>query len=565
MKVVDITPEEMQTNGFGYNPFDKKTYVLDTWLNTNDKNIVVCIDEFAVKYPIVCLNKQHLKRSSCKSIYKLCKYDAHLNLQVDETLGITKQLTRKHRTLPSEEASPNYVEVGDLFGMYLLVKYIHMQNMISPDANRCFRLVKDKQKQQTFINTELLKESDIQNFKGDSHIDTSNIPYREQVYFNSKIAKALKAYTHRWDFVINALLRHGGVLKPTNTFFKSREFKDTVWKYGDPEISENLDEIHDLLSLYVHFGDNTKKFDLLNKLSFPFNKPREWWTTDWTPEDQKYLNECLEIQQKKLLQEANRKENIDLAINTTLSNIQAIDECFLTFAPRVTSKISETKYYRGMTKPYKFARVGDKCRIPNYSSISKDKDVAKKFGILKEQTISSEHPKLCCLYEITLAEGIPYIDMVNTTKYKSEHEMLLPRNLIATLIKVTTESLRLDKKVEDSTSQQGFKVVKQPFDYDLYHIRFELDVKSPYQKNNTHVCIPFEVGQFIPCQLKDILKSRSSATSSIFKKIRMFKMRQKLIKGRKKSQKNNSYNYGKHTRMIEKVISRRQKRRSRKS
>ena len=99
-----------------------------------------------------------------------------------------------------------------------------MQNIISPAANRCFRLVKDEQTQQAFINTELLKESDIHNFKGHSTIDTSNIPYREEVYFDSKINKALKAYSHRWDFVINGLLRNGGVLKPTNSFFNLRDF-----------------------------------------------------------------------------------------------------------------------------------------------------------------------------------------------------------------------------------------------------------------------------------------------------------------------------------------------------
>jgi hypothetical protein len=44
----------------------------------------------------------------------------------------------------------------------------------------------------------------------------------------------------------------------------------------------------------------------------------------------------------------------------------------------------------------------------------------------------------CCIYKIWISNGVPYVNMVNTTKYKHENETLLPRNLKLTFIKKST-------------------------------------------------------------------------------------------------------------------------------
>ena len=86
-----------------------------------------------------------------------------------------------------------------------------------------------------------------------------------------------------------------------------------------------------------------------------------------------------------------------------------------------------------MTKPV--TEIGDSFIAKNFTSISKDFNVAKRFsGIPRHSN--------CCLYEIELDKGIPHIDMVLTTKYKHEKEILLPRNIVFTLIKIIPDALK---------------------------------------------------------------------------------------------------------------------------
>ena len=125
--------------------------------------------------------------------------------------------------------------------------------------------------------------------------------------------------------------------------------------------------------------------------------------------------------------------------------ISYLDKCFLEVAPR---NENNTTYYRGMTRPYylngsetitqstePIKNIGDSFIAKNFTSISKDFKIAKQFsGIPRKSS--------CCLYEIQLDKGIPYIDMILTTKYKHEKEILLPRNIQFTLIKIEPDALK---------------------------------------------------------------------------------------------------------------------------
>jgi hypothetical protein len=44
------------------------------------------------------------------------------------------------------------------------------------------------------------------------------------------------------------------------------------------------------------------------------------------------------------------------------------------------------------------------------------------------------------MYLLEVERGIPYIDMISSSKYKDEDEILLPRGLIATCTDIRTNS-----------------------------------------------------------------------------------------------------------------------------
>lgn len=122
-----------------------------------------------------------------------------------------------------------------------------------------------------------------------------------------------------------------------------------------------------------------------------------------------------------------------------MKHIANLDQCFLEYA-QVTSH--ETIVYRGMKKPYDFSK-GESIIIPNYlSTTTEDIEVVKKFQSPDYYKLKANihlKPKImpaeinnCCIYEIKIEPGIPYIDMKHSTNNVSEKEILLPRNLLIT-------------------------------------------------------------------------------------------------------------------------------------
>ena len=119
---------------------------------------------------------------------------------------------------------------------------------------------------------------------------------------------------------------------------------------------------------------------------------------------------------------------IDEASNNIKKKIEDLDRAFIEAATINTN--SETIYFRGMQLPFReLKNIGDTEIIPNFISISSAFNIAIRFsGIPKGLK--------CCLYKLKLDKGIPLIDMINTTMYKNEREILLPRNLVFKLIKI---------------------------------------------------------------------------------------------------------------------------------
>ena len=115
-----------------------------------------------------------------------------------------------------------------------------------------------------------------------------------------------------------------------------------------------------------------------------------------------------------------------------LAKVEDLDRAFLEAAPR--HEDSEKAYFRGMKQPFEnFKKEGDSISVQNFLSITTNFKVAVGFS-----GIGKAGQAKCCVYKILVSNGVPYINMINTTKYKAENETLLPRNLKLTLIKKAT-------------------------------------------------------------------------------------------------------------------------------
>ena len=126
------------------------------------------------------------------------------------------------------------------------------------------------------------------------------------------------------------------------------------------------------------------------------------------------------------------KKNACFAI---LAKVEDLDRAFLEAASR--HEDSAKIYYRGMKQPFEnFTKEGDSITVQNFMSITTKFVVGVGFSGIKK--VGKNLINSCCLYKIFISNGVPYINMVNTTKYKAESETLLPRNLKLTFIKKST-------------------------------------------------------------------------------------------------------------------------------
>ena len=119
---------------------------------------------------------------------------------------------------------------------------------------------------------------------------------------------------------------------------------------------------------------------------------------------------------------------IEESANNIKKKIEDLDRAFSEAA--TLNQNSDSIYFRGMQMPFRnLAAIGDSETIPNFISITTSFNIALRFSGIPRGL-------KCCLYKLKIAKGIPLIDMVNTTMYKNEKEILLPRNLLFTLSKI---------------------------------------------------------------------------------------------------------------------------------
>jgi hypothetical protein len=296
-----------------------------------------------------------------------------------------------------------YYNIGYFIGKKVIVS----QNTLNDVLNK-HRIIEltSKNTEYTYINKELLELATIGLIKPSSKKSAGKVNFKhayEDVYFDELISKILHGYSG---------------------------------------------------SLFTQIN-----YNLLNPEHYNNDKLLEYYKYDYDkPLDYQYNNilfNVLQISKKNKITNLDFKKGLDNAITN-------IDRAFIEAAPRYEKTYVQNVFYRGMTEKYintngnELENIGDIAIIKNYTSVSSNKSVAKKFtgnlvGIITP------------IYVIYLEEGLPFINMVSNAVFKNEREYILPRNIIFELI---------------SKNGNEYTVLAKPFKPDQFTIKtgcFPLD------------------------------------------------------------------------------------------
>ena len=338
---------------YGYDPIFLEKRKLKEWLQESEDNILVIFDKNSLKFSaspndsmknnsqekVFCLKKQFLFNPEIKDIYVKCVLE---NGQIMVKKTYANKITYNNIGY--------YINKNVLLDIKAIKPSFHNERIFKVSINTEDTNVDGEN---MYISKETLALSKIGLVKNkeitvvDKKITKKNIPYKEDVYFEKLLSKALYDYSFKWDGPINSYLRMDAI------YFTTSIFNQT----------------------YTYYGDT-----------------------------------------KKSAAEAIKNKIIDL------------DRAFLEAAPR--HEDSTKIYYRGMKEPFKnFKNVGDSITAFNYMSITTNLKVAVGFSGIGKVGLAK-----CCVYKLVISNGVPYVNMINTTKYKHENETLLPRNLKLTLI-----------------------------------------------------------------------------------------------------------------------------------
>ena len=330
----------------GYDPILLEHMDVNEWIGENDDNFVLVLPK-QLKRP-----RKHI----------LLKKSYFLNPQIND-LYLQCEIKNDALMLNETNKSKLYRNIGYYYGKYTMIDEKQLIRNLKKKRNM-FELKPNQPKsadivpldqwdsdEASFINQETLLLTQIGLFKSKekgeekkkiNKLFKKNMPYKEEVYFNDLMSKALTNYSWQWDGPINNYLRTG------EGYWDTEIFKKYMKRYG-----------------------NTRP----------------------------------------------------LAIKNVKARIEALDKCFMEVAPR---NQNDTKnYYRGMKNGYGFSGKGDEVVVRNFGSVSENIGIAYRF---------SDKNKRCCIHELTIDRGIPLINMVTTTKFKQEKEILLPRDLVFKLV-----------------------------------------------------------------------------------------------------------------------------------
>jgi len=379
---------------YGYDPIFLEKRLLTEWLDESEDNILVIFDKNNLKFSaspndsiknksqdkVFCLKKQFLFNPEIKDIYVKC---------IIENDQVMVKKTYANKTTYNNIGY--YINKNVLIDTKTIKPSLHNERIFKVSINT---EIIEEAGENMYISKETLALSKIGLFKIkkinalDKIINTKNIPYKEDVYFEKLLDKALFDYSFKWDGPINSYLRFG------LTYFMTSIFNQT----------------------YQIYGDTKKK-----------------------------------------------------AVEAIIDKVADLDRAFLEAATRHEEPYK--RYYRGMKQPFdNLINVGDSVTIPNFISITDNYSVALNFSDIKKTH--------CCLYEISIANGVPYINMINTTKFKKEQETLLPRNLKFTI--TSKNNTTIMQKISVLVSLQNNHQFKINTGCSKFYLGKLIHVKSTY-------------------------------------------------------------------------------------
>ena len=364
--ILDMNVENVRA--IGDDPITLESHNVIDWLAADKENIAIYIMAYSNKnktqkcWTPILLKKNYFIAPELNNVKIECELYKN-QLDVEKTY--------KNRSY--------YRNIGYFFAHKTLVSNAEFVRMLNDKKVRTFKLTYSDE-QSDVISLEYLQMSKIGLVKKkglsaeEKKVQNKNLPYKREVYFEDKIAKALRNYSFQWDQPINRYLRDG------NAYFNTSSFNAHRYKYGPTQ---------------------------------------------------------------------------EAAIIAIKDKIHSIDQCLLEYAPR-TSDTNKNTYWRGMKEPYRIylkngkykpaTEIGDTFVAPNYSSVSTSINVALRFATSN-----------CCIYKIIPEKGLPYIDMIHTTKYKREKEILLPRGLMYKIVGFETINDGLVKRKVFVLNATSFK------------------------------------------------------------------------------------------------------------
>jgi hypothetical protein len=208
------------------------------------------------------------------------------------------------------------------------------------------------------------------------------------------------------------------------------------------------------------------------------------------------------------------KENFELGKKNVKDHILHIDKCFMEHAPRVTTAMSNRYYYRGMDRTYEgqMDQLYEEFVVKNFQSVSESTSVAEGFGIQGVDT--KEDGTRCCFYRIKLQKGMPYINMINTTQFQHESEILLPRNIKFKLKKIT-EKEEVIPGYKYPPPNEHMSIPEKRFKYNIYDMFVSMINKDQFKMDTG--CNNYGI---VTLSLKDYKMHHSTTSkSSINKKL----------------------------------------------
>ena len=430
----------------GFDPIGLDKIKVSEWLKKDKDNIVIYLDE-SIKNSerVLLLNKSYFLNPTVKDIYKKCivengalmvgdtyksetyyrnlgfyldKYNMVNNVDFVNALKKSRTFTLSDLKSANEFINEQLLELSQIglkpdkgsFDLYPVLKPITIITnypKTHPSPGQKF-VVTDHNTSKKYggvifpqgvSDDKLGKQIGIQVYgKGYK----KNMEYEEEVYFDRVIADALYDYSYMWDSPINNYLRLG------EPYFESSTYKGYYPRYINPALYSREKNIDGFTDKYKKIFKETDfdSIDFVELCKSDFSKYRKFYRD-------------LE------------KENLEISIKNVKEHITSIDKCFMKYAPRVNKEMSKKIFWRGMDRLYEGqGGVNSEFIVKNFQSVSNSRSIAERFsGAMKGVD--------CCMFRIKLQVGLPYINMINTTQFKHESEILLPRNV---KFKITKES-----------------------------------------------------------------------------------------------------------------------------